>query len=60
MKFSKTNFVCQETNPSMGSMDWSLDKQNLSLRISTVGDFKNQETMVIRFFMIVKSTISFG
>ena len=48
LKFRAQMNITENRRPQMGSMDWSLDKQNLSLRISTVGDFKNQETMVIR------------
>ena len=48
LKFRAQMNITENRRPQMGSMDWPLDKQNLSLRISTVGDFKNQETMVIR------------
>lgn len=48
LKFKAQMNIAENRRPQVGSMDWHLDRENLSLRISTVGNFNNQETMVIR------------
>lgn len=48
LKFKAQMNIAENRRPQVGSMLIPIDKEKLSLRISTVGNFDNQETMVIR------------
>ncbi|WP_439425947.1 competence type IV pilus ATPase ComGA [Oenococcus alcoholitolerans] len=48
LKFRAQMNITENRRPQVGSIDFLIESGELALRISTVSDFKNQETMVIR------------
>ncbi|MFT8917592.1 MAG: competence type IV pilus ATPase ComGA [Oenococcus sp.] len=48
LKFKAQMNIAENRRPQVGSMIMAFGQENLSLRVSTVGNFANKETMVIR------------
>lgn len=48
-KYRANMAVSEHRRPQMGSLKWTQLQTELNLRLSTVGDFNGEESMVIRF-----------
>lgn len=48
VKYQANMAISDHRRPQVGALSWSVGQQNLHLRLSTVGDFQDHESMVIR------------
>jgi competence protein ComGA len=48
VKYTANMNIAENRRPQLGSINWQSNKANIPLRISTVGQYQNIETMVIR------------
>lgn len=49
LKYRANMAVSEHRRPQVGAILWQVDEQTINLRLSTVGDFKGLESLVIRF-----------
>lgn len=58
LKFSSDMDISEHRRPQVGARSFSYRQQQLNLRLSTVGNFSNQESLVIRLLYPLKSNTS--
>ncbi len=50
LKYRSNLDISEHRRPQSGALEWEMDPgQKINLRISTVGDYRGQESMVVRF-----------
>lgn len=49
LKYRANMAVSEHRRPQVGAVTWQVNKQTINLRFSSVGDFKGNESLVVRF-----------
>lgn len=49
LKYRGNMIVSEHRRPQVGALKWPVNNKKIDLRLSTVGNYKGQESMVIRF-----------
>ncbi len=49
LKYRADMAVSEHRRPQLGAMDWHLGPEKVNLRLSSVGDYRGRESLVVRF-----------